>query len=133
MAEKFRLKIAMPSGQFYDNEVNMVELTTTEGRIGIYGGHFPLAAMAAPGVLRIHENGMVKEAALHSGFIEILPERVTILAEDLEWPGEIDRSRAEEAKKRAESRIKSSSSELDIMRAELALKRSLVRLEIKEK
>ena len=81
MADGMKLQIVTPTERFYDGEVTMVELTTTEGDIGIYPNHIPLTAVVAPGVLKIHEAGEVKEAALHSGFITILPETVTIMAE----------------------------------------------------
>lgn len=110
----------------------MVELTTTEGDIGVYRNHIPLTAIVAPGVLKIHEEGEVKEAALISGFIEILPERITIMAEVAEWPDEIDANRAEEARIRAERRLKEESGEIDTMRAELALRRALVRLSLRK-
>ena len=109
----------------------MVELTTTEGDIGIYPNHIPLTAVVAPGVLKIHEAGEVKEAALHSGFITILPETVTIMAEVVEWPDEIDFKRAEDARSRAEHRLASKDANLDVLRAEMALKRAMVRLEMK--
>lgn len=110
----------------------MVELSTTEGDIGVYRNHIPLTAIVAPGVLKIHEESDVKEAALMSGFIEILPEKITIMAEVAEWPDEIDENRAEEARIRAERRLKEESGETDAMRAELALRRATVRLSLRK-
>lgn len=132
MADLFRLQIITPERKFYDGEASMVELTTTEGDIGVYRNHIPLTAIVAPGVLKIHEEGEVKEAALISGFIEILPEKITIMAETAEWPDEIDANRAEEARVRAERRLKEESGEIDAMRAELALRRALVRLSLRK-
>ena len=80
-------------------------------------------------VLFIHEK---KTAALMSGFVQIMPEEVTIMAEVVEWPDEIDENRAKEAKTRAERRIQSHDAEMDVARAELALKRALVRLEARQ-
>lgn len=128
MADAMKLQIITPQERFYEGDVSMVELTTTEGNIGIYPSHIPLTAVVAPGVLRIHEEGEVKEAALMSGFLTILPESVTIMAEIVEWPDEIDFKRAEEARIRAERRLANQDMTLDIMRAEAALKRALVRL-----
>ena len=116
-----------PERKFYEGDASMVELSTTEGDIGVYRNHIPLTAIVAPGVLKIHEEGGVKEAALMSGFIEILPEKITIMAEVAEWPEEIDANRAEEARIRAERRLKEENGEIDTMRAELALRRALVR------
>ncbi len=131
MADGMKLKVVTPTGGFYDGDVSMVELTTTEGEIGIYPDHIPLTAVVAPGVLKIHENGGEKEAALMSGFITILPEQVTIMAEVVEWPDEIDYHRAEEARSRAERRLSSGQTDLDVVRAEAALKRALVRLNLR--
>lgn len=132
MADLFKLHVITPERRFYDGEASMVELTTTEGDIGVYRNHIPLTAIVAPGVLKIHKEGEVKEAALISGFIEILPERITIMAEVAEWPDEIDANRAEEARIRAERRLKEESGEIDTMRAELALRRALVRLSLRK-
>lgn len=130
MADLFKLQVITPDKKFYDGDVTMVELTTTEGQIGIYKNHIPLTAIVAPGVLTIHEENEEKKAALHAGFIEILPEEVIIMAETVEWPDEIDVNRAEEARIRAERRIKETNGEIDIARAELAYKRALVRLSV---
>ena len=130
MADGMKLKVVTPTGGFYDGEVSMVELTTTEGEIGIYPNHIPLTAVVAPGVLKIHEDGGEKEAALLSGFITILPEQVTVMAEVVEWPDEIDRNRAQEAKIRAERRLQNDKSNVNITRAELALHKALVRIEL---
>ena len=132
MADLFKLHVITPERRFYDGEASMVELSTTEGDIGVYRNHIPLTAIVAPGVLKIHEEGGVKEAALMSGFIEILPERITIMAEVAEWPDEIDGNRAEEARIRAERRLQEESGEIDTMRAELALRRALVRLSLRK-
>lgn len=131
MADAMKLRVITPDKQFYEGDVTMVELTTTEGNIGVFPEHIPLTAVVAPGVLKIHEGAEVKEAALMSGFITILPDSLTIMAETVEWPDEIDFNRAQEAKTRAEKRIAAHEAELDVLRAELALKRALVRLEMK--
>lgn len=131
MAEEMKLKVITPDRQFYDGDVTMVELTTMEGNIGVYPNHIPLTAVVAPGVLKIHEGTEVKEASLISGFITIMPDMVTIMAEVAEWPDEIDFKRAEEARTRAERRLAEHNPELDTLRAELALKRALVRLGLK--
>ena len=130
MADGMKLKVVTPTGGFYDGEVSMVELTTTEGEIGIYPNHIPLTAVVAPGVLKIHEDGGEKEAALMSGFITILPEQVTVMAEVVEWPDEIDLNRAKEAAQRAERRLQAHDPKINMSRAELALKRALVRQEL---
>lgn len=124
----FRLLVNTPDRVFYKDDVTMVELATTEGEIGIYAEHIPLTSVLVPCVMNVHVDGEIKKAAVHGGIIEILKDKVTILAEVAEWPEEIDVNRANEAKIRAERRLSSHDSNVDIVRAEAALKRSLARL-----
>lgn len=133
MAEErnFTLKVITPDRVFYeDDAVTMVEFNTTEGEIGIYKRHVPTTVILKPGILTITKDDEVKEAALHAGFAEILEDQVTILAEIVEWPEEIDEARAEAAKKRAEERLHSKTSETDIARAETALQRAMARITV---
>ena len=83
MAEgnKFLLKIITPDRIFYEGEASMVEFNTTEGEIGIYKEHVPTTVIIAPGILTITEENEQKQAALHAGFVEILQDKVTIMAE----------------------------------------------------
>ncbi len=127
MAEKLKLTIVTPDREFFSDEVDMVEFNTTEGEIGIYKGHAPLTVIVKPGILTVTQGETVRNAALHAGFVQILPEEVTILAEIVEWPGEIDEARAISAKERAEKRLSDKGS-IDVARAEAALMRSIARI-----
>ena len=127
----FELKIITPDRVFYEGEAVMVEFNTTEGEIGIYKHHIPMTVIIKPGILTItEENDETREAALHAGFVEILPDKVTIMAEIIEWPQEIDLDRAEAAKERAEERLSQKTNETDVARAETALQRAMARIEI---
>lgn len=127
--KNFHLEVISPERIFYDGDVEMVELTTIEGDIGVYANHIPLTTIVAPGIMTITENGgQTKEAAVLEGFMEITQDKVTILAQSCEWPDEIDINRAKEAKERAERRIKSNDENINLSRAELALKKSIVRI-----
>lgn len=129
--QNFYLRIITPDRLFYEGDVDMVEFNTTEGEIGVLPGHIPLTVIVKPGILVISEKGgEEKEAALHAGFAEILPEGITILAEIIEWPNEIDEHRAEEAMHRARERLTSKTPETDIARAETALLRAMARINI---
>lgn len=131
MADKtFNLQIISPTRIFFDGDVDMVEMKTTEGEIGVLAGHIPLTAILEPGVLRIKQQDGTKEAALHDGFVEIQKDKVTVLAESCEWPDEIDMERANEARERAENRIRSGRTDVDMVRAELALKKALTRINL---
>ena len=130
-AARMQLKIITPEKEFYNGEAEFVEFTTVEGDIGVYPRHVPTTVLIAPGVLKIHNKKQVREAALHSGFAEILGDRITILAEAVEWPEDIDKNRAEAAKIRAERKIEDNAG--DIGKAELALKRSVLRIRMADK
>ena len=126
----FTLRIITPDRTFYEGDVQMVEFNTTEGEIGILKDHIPMTVLVSPGVLTITLEEETKVAALHAGFAEILGDRVTILAEIIEWPHEIDEQRAEEAKARAEERIQAGSDDLDLKRAEISLRRAITRIQV---
>ena len=132
MADKsgFLLRIITPDRVFYENRADMVEFNTTEGEIGVLPGHIPMTVIVKPGILYIHEAQEEKKAALHAGFAEILPEGVTILAETIEWPGEIDENRAKSAMERAEHRLQDKAPNTDIARAETALQRAIARIQL---
>lgn len=126
----FRLKIIAPDRVFYDGEASMLEMVTSEGEVGIYKNHIPMTMALVPGIVTITEAGGIKTAAVHSGFVEVLQEEITILAEIAEWPDEIDVHRAEEAKIRAERRLQMKDPNINISRAEIALQKSLVRIQL---
>ena len=128
--QNLHLRIITPDRMFYEGDVDMVEFNTTEGEIGVLPGHIPLTVIIKPGILVFNEGEEEKEAALHAGFAEILPDQVTILAEIIEWPEEIDEQRAEEAMNRAKERIASHNPETDMVRAQAALMRAMARIEV---
>lgn len=128
MADKFRLTIVTPDREFFNEDAEMVEFNTTEGEIGVYAGHAPLTVIVKPGILTITQGDTIKNAALHAGFVQILPQEVTILAEIIEWPGEIDEERASAARQRAEERLAEHSNSVDVVRAQAALMRSIARI-----
>ena len=124
----FEFKIIEPDGMFFEGEGEFLEFTSVEGRMGVYKNHIPLTTILEPCVIKIHANGETKKAAVMGGFIEIQKERITILAEDANWPEEIDVERAKAAKQRAEERLSKREAGLDVVRAEAALKRAMARI-----
>lgn len=124
----FELKIIEPDGMFFEGEGEFLEFTSVEGQMGVYKDHIPLTTILEPCVTKIHTKGEVKKAAIIGGFIEIQKDRITILAEDANWPEEIDVERAEAAKKRAEDFLNKKEAGTDMVRAEAALKRAMARI-----
>ena len=127
----FEVRIITPTRVFYEGTAEMIEFNTVEGEIGVYKNHIPLTTVIAPGIVVITEGDEKKKAAVHAGFAEILSDKVTILAEVAEWPDEIDVDRAMAARDRAEKRLAEKDAGLDVMRAEMALRKSLVRIGIR--
>lgn len=126
--KKFTLKIITPDRMFYEGVADMVEFNTTEGEIGIYKNHIPMTVIIKPGVLTITNDDTQTKAALHAGFVEILQDSVTILAEVIEWADEIDEARAERALDRAQERLRAKDPKTDIARAQTALLRAMARI-----
>ena len=125
-----KVKIITPDRIFYEGEASFVEMVTSEGEVGIYKNHIPMTMILVPGIISITEADGMKYAALHAGFVEILQNSIIVMAEVAEWPEEIDLQRAEEAKIRAERRLGDSDENINTRRAELALRRSLARIEL---
>lgn len=128
---EFAVRVITPDRTFFEGTATMVEFNTTEGEIGIYKHHIPMTVIVKPGVLTI-TGEEVKKAALHSGFVEILGDSVTILAEVIEWPDEIDDMRAAAARERAEKRLTERDPKTDIARAETSLLRAMARINVKK-
>ena len=135
MAENrlFQVEIICPDHLFYEGQASMIEFNTSEGQVGIYRDHIPDTLLLRPGVVTITTEEKKLQAAMHTGFAEVLQDKVTILAAAAEWPGEIDAERAREAKERAEKRLSGNRTDVDVLRAELALSRALVRLNVYKK
>lgn len=117
----------------FSGDVDMVIAPGTEGVIGVLPRHVPLLTALQTGELRIKRGPDEISMAVLGGFIEVLPTHVTVLATAAERAEEIDISRAEEARRRAEERLQAQRSAVDVERAEAALRRSLVRLHVAER
>ncbi|WP_373325479.1 F0F1 ATP synthase subunit epsilon [Sporomusa paucivorans] len=129
MANKMRLDIVTPDRMVYSEDVTMVIARATDGDLGILPGHAPLIAGLTVWPLRIKNEEGEQQLSVCGGFIEVRPEKVTILATCAELPEEIDIKRAEAAKERAESRLKGGQ-DIDVERAEMALRRAMTRLRV---
>lgn len=133
MSNTIRLDIVTPERIVYAADVNMIIARATDGDIGILPGHAPLIAGLEIWPLRIIKDEGEAQLSLCGGFIEVRPDKITILASCAELPEEIDLNRAEAAKLRAESRLQAAEPDIDVDRAEAALKRAMVRLKVAER
>lgn len=131
MSDKtFVLSIITPQRQVFSGPANMVILKTVTGEIGVLPGHIPLVAPLAIGPLRIKIGEKECRAAINGGFIEITGQQVNILAQSAELAEEIDVLRAESARQRAQDRLEKKQADLDHARAQAALQRALVRIQV---
>jgi F-type H+-transporting ATPase subunit epsilon len=137
LPESIELVIVTPERQLLRQTVVEVTLPGGDGCLGVLPGHAPLITELGIGELtyRAKNASEAEPLAIISGFAEVLGDRVTVLAEIAERPEEIDISRAEEAKKRAEQRLTTASSDpnVDWARAAIALQRSLIRIQVARK
>ncbi len=130
---KLRFEIVTAERAVYSDEVDIVIAPGIEGQLGILPSHAPLLTMLQPGELVVRKEGEETAIFVSGGFLEVMQNRVTVLADVAERAEEIDIARAEEAKRRAEEQLKERPLEMDLAAAEAALRRSLVRLKIAER
>lgn len=130
---KLKLEVVTAERQTFSGDVDVIIAPGMEGQLGILPHHAPLMTMLQPGELIIKKDGQELYLAVTGGFLEVRPDKVIILADACEHCEEIDVTRAEAAKKRAEELLKSRTSGVDHARAEAALRRSLIRLKVAER
>jgi F-type H+-transporting ATPase subunit epsilon len=132
-AVPLKLEIVTQERRVYSaDDVEMVIAPGTEGEMGVLPHHAPLMTSLEVGVMRVkHTSGGEELVAIHGGFMEVLPDKVTVLADAAEHAEEIDVARAEESRRRAEETMKQHrDNKLDYEHADAALRRSLVRLKV---
>jgi F-type H+-transporting ATPase subunit epsilon len=112
------------------DDVDQINAPTKDGRIGILPRHMPLLTILDAGELTIIKDGTETPFAVTGGFMEVLPNRVTILADAADRADEIDEARAEEARRRAEQILQDHRSEREMRLAEAELQKALVQLKV---
>ena len=128
-----KLDIVTAEHMVFSDDVDIVVAPGVDGELAVLPHHAPLMTMLQPGELRVRKGGDEIYMAITGGFLEVRPDRVTILADAAERAEDIDAARAEAAKRRAEQRLGGQLSEAEMARAEAALRRSLIRLRVAEK
>ena len=118
---------------FAEDEVDIVVVPGIEGELGILPMHAPLMTMLKPGELMVRQKGEEQSIFVSGGFLQVVADKVTILADTAERAEEIDVARAEEAKARAQDRMGQPREQFDYARAQAAMLRSLMRLKVAEK
>lgn len=124
------LEIVTPDRAIVKEQVDEVQLPGSEGYLGVLPGHAPLVTTLHVGEMWYRKGQDTKYLALAFGFAEILPDRVTVLAQIAERAEDIDTTRAEAAKARAEQRVANPEAGIDFERARIAMMKSLIRLQV---
>lgn len=124
------VSVVTPDGPVLEDKYEMVSCKAENGELGILPGHIPLVAPLTISAVRLKRGNDVDRLAINGGFLEVRPDKITILAQSAEKPAEIDVERARKAKERAESRLQTKQDHIDFHRAELALKRAMNRLDV---
>jgi F-type H+-transporting ATPase subunit epsilon len=130
MADTFQLEIVTPSRLLVKDAAEEAQIPGVSGYLGILPGHAPLITELGVGEITYKASGTAHTLSVAWGFMEVLPDKVTILAEAAERPNEIDTERAQKSKERAEQRLKSNDPKVDFTRAEDALQRAETRLNV---
>ncbi|GCD84463.1 ATP synthase epsilon chain [Parageobacillus thermoglucosidasius] len=130
MMKTIKVSVVTPDGPVYEADVEMVSTKAKSGELGILPGHIPLVAPLEISAVRLKQGGKTEYIAVSGGFLEVRPDKVTILAQAAERAEDIDVTRAKAAKERAERRLQSKQDDIDFKRAELALKRAINRLNV---
>ena len=132
MADTLQLEIVTPDRLVQKDVAEEIQIPGKNGYLGILPGHAPLITELAVGEIIYRVGGRLTRVAVAWGFAEVLPDKVTILAERAEKAEDIDVKRAEDAKKRAEDRLHSASTEVDFERAQNALDRAQTRIDVSQ-
>jgi F-type H+-transporting ATPase subunit epsilon len=130
MADKLHLQVVTPDKRLVDEDVEQVQMPGRNGYLGILPQHAPLLTELGPGEVSYTQGGKTSYLAVSWGFAEVLPDKVTILADSAERPEDIDVKRAQEAKARADEALRKQDPELDYDATLLAQRRAEVRLEV---
>jgi F-type H+-transporting ATPase subunit epsilon len=132
MAEKaLQLEVVTPDRLVLSTEADVVVCPGVEGQFGVLPGHIPFLSALEIGEMYYRKGGQIEYLAVSGGFAEVTGEKVTIVAESAEKGREIDIERAKRAQERAEKRVAAGkTAEIDWVRAEAAMRRSLVRMKV---
>ncbi len=133
MTDTLKLEIVTPAGTVYSEDVEMVTLPGVAGQMGIYAQHVPLITQMVPGEMIVRKDGRELFIATGEGLIEVTARRVAILT-DLAVPADrIDEAKAEEARQRAEARLREKLSSEEVASVNASLARSLAQLRVKRR
>jgi len=131
-SDTLHVEVVTAESSLYSGEANMVQAPGTLGQLGILPKHAALLTTLKPGTLEIRSNGTEETFFVSAGFLEVSNNKVTVLADTAEHAENIDEARAQEARRRAEERLKDVRSNTERAEAQAALDRAINRLRVVE-
>jgi F-type H+-transporting ATPase subunit epsilon len=133
MADTLKLEIITPEGTVYSDDVEMVTLPGIVGEMGVLPQHVPVMTQMVPGEITVHKNGRDTFIATGEGLIEVGARRVSVLTDLAIAADRIDEAKAEEARRRAEARLREKLSDEEVASVNASLARSLAQLRVKRR
>lgn len=133
LPEAIKLEIITPLKEVYSADIKAVRLPGSDGYFGVYPGHTPLLAALHIGEIKVQDGDETQYFATSGGFVEVLPHKITVLAETSEAASEIDIQRAQGARERALNRLEEGRKAWDVERARAALMRATNRIQVASK
>jgi F-type H+-transporting ATPase subunit epsilon len=133
MANALKLEIVTPEGRVYSEDVEMVTLPGVMGQFGVYPQHTPLTTQMVPGEIIVRKDGRDRFLATGEGLIEVTGDRVSVLTDLAVAADKIDEAKAEEARRRAEARLREKISDEEVASVNASLARSLAQLHVKRR
>jgi F-type H+-transporting ATPase subunit epsilon len=133
MSDTLKLQIVTPGGEAYSEDVNMVTLPGVEGQLGVYPQHVPLMTQMTPGEIVVRKDGHDYYLAVGEGLIEVMGDHVAVLTDLAISSEKIDEAKVEEARQRAEARLKEKLSDEEVASVNASLVRSAVQLRVKRR
>jgi F-type H+-transporting ATPase subunit epsilon len=133
MSDTLKLQIVTPDGEAYSEDVNMVTLPGVEGQLGVYPQHVPLMTQMTPGEIIVRKDGHDYYLAVGEGLIEVMGDHVAVLTDLAIASEKIDEAKVEEARQRAEARLKEKLSDEEVASVNASLVRSAVQLRVKRR
>jgi len=133
MAKTLKLEVVTPEGTAYSGDVDMVTLPGAAGQFGVYPQHEPVITQMVPGEMIVRKDGREEFIATGGGLIEVTADSVAVLTDLAVASDRIDEAKAEEARQRAEARLREKLSDEELAAVNAALTRSLVQLRVKRR
>ncbi|MEY4167706.1 MAG: F0F1 ATP synthase subunit epsilon [Blastocatellia bacterium] len=130
MADKLNLEVLTPERKVISVQVEEITVPGIDGELGVLPNHTPMISQLQTGVLTYRQGGEKRSLHVSGGFVEVLPDQVSVLSDVAERPEEIDPERARRARERAEKRLASNGDDVDFRREELRLQRAMIRLQL---